>query len=58
MEQRYVVIKGSESGHCCFEFTVVDTQDKPHWVCECFDEEQALIIAMELNRFRPCNTQE
>jgi hypothetical protein len=23
---RYQIILGSESGHCCFEFTVIDTE--------------------------------
>ena len=25
MRQRYAIYKGSQSGHCCFEATVVDT---------------------------------
>lgn len=25
MNKRYKIIQGSESAHCCFEFTVVDT---------------------------------
>lgn len=50
---RYKVIKGSESGHCCFEATVVDThvQTLGHddWVCECFDLPRAHQIAEALN---------
>lgn len=54
---RYQVVTQSESGHCCFEATVVDTE-KPHpyykdkfdWICECFDVEQAELIADALNR--------
>ena len=41
---RYKVLEGSESGHCCFEATVVDTmkplficgEPKCEQVCECF----------------------
>lgn len=53
---RYIVIEGSESAHCCFGYTVVDTQekhthyDKPRWVCECFDKEDADRIALTLNQ--------
>lgn len=46
---RYVVVSGSESGHCCFEFTVVDTQEETT-VCECFDEVSAVKIADALNK--------
>lgn len=56
MNERYKVVEGSESGHCCFDATVVDTQT-PHpfysddyaWVCECFDIESAQNIADALN---------
>ena len=55
MSERYKAVKGSESGHCCFDATVVDTQT-PHptfpehdWVCECFDMETAQKIADALN---------
>jgi|GEM_PF-5983942 len=51
---RYQVVKGSESAHCCFEATVVDTEkevhDRPDWVCECFDPARAHAIADALNR--------
>ena len=52
---RYQVVKGSESGHCCFEATVVDTHKKcsgghhDDWVCECFNLSQAHQIADALN---------
>jgi hypothetical protein len=51
---------GSQSAHCCFEATVVDTR-KPHLigqtqykdhceaVCECFEIEDAQRIAAALN---------
>lgn len=57
---RYVVVKGSQSYHCCFEYTVVDTtkpimlngqqyKDRFELLCETFDEEQAKTIADALN---------
>lgn len=53
---RYRVISSSESGHCCFEATVVDTvendefgQDKT--MCECFDIVEARKIAEALNNY-------
>ena len=49
MSGRYKVLVGSQSGHCCFDYTVVDTL-KPHPVyasqglfdaiCETFSEEE------------------
>ena len=56
MRERYKAVEGSESAHCCFGATVVDTQT-PHptfagdhdWVCECFDMESAQKIADALN---------
>ena len=54
--ERYKVVAGSDSCHCCFEHTVVDTRSntgyepKPHsTVCETFNEEDATRIAMALN---------
>lgn len=56
MSERYKAVEGSESAHCCFEATVVDTQipnpmfrDEPDWVCECFNMETAQKIADALN---------
>jgi hypothetical protein len=64
-EERYQVVLGSESAHCCFEATVVDTtrpildrSGKPmnydgrvHYeaVCECFEQDDAQMIAKALN---------
>jgi hypothetical protein len=64
LEPRFKVIPGSDSGHCCFEATVVDTsrpvivRGKP-WVfdgepqyetvCETFDMAAAEQIAAALN---------
>lgn len=57
MNKRYVVVEGSQSSHCCFDATVVDTS-KPfkhdaarfEQVCECFEIEDAEKIAEALNR--------
>jgi hypothetical protein len=57
---RYKIVEGSQSAHCCFEYTIVDTT-KPvmiggeHYknqfepVCECFEEGEAKLIADALN---------
>jgi len=51
--KRYRVVRGSESGHCCFEATVIDTEElfdgKPDYVCECFDPPRAHAIADAMN---------
>jgi hypothetical protein len=68
-DERFKVINGSQSAHCCFDFTVVDTTDavivagkqwldrdgEPQWraVCECFEEEDAVRITRALNAFPP-----
>lgn len=64
MTARFVVVDGSESSHCCFRATVVDTA-KPliirdqHYegqfeeLCECFDLEDAELIARALNALEP-----
>ena len=57
---KYKIVPGSQSCHCCFDFTVVDTsrpvmirgeqyngQFEP--VCECFGEEDAKLICDALN---------
>lgn len=63
--KRYEVVRGSKSGHCCFEATVVDT-GKPEMirgeprttpdgraqfetVCECFDVADAQRVCDALN---------
>lgn len=61
---RYQVREGSQSAHCCFDATVVDTArpivigGKPYGrdgasqfeeVCECFSVEDAATIADALN---------
>lgn len=51
---RFKVVEGSESKHCCFDATVVDTTkpwsaDRYEPVCECFESEDAKMIADALN---------
>jgi len=57
---RYEARKGSQSAHCCFEATVVDTtkpdmiggkqyEDHCEIICECFSMEDAEKIAKALN---------
>jgi len=58
---RYAVVEGSQSAHCCFEATVVDTtrpvmigdehyENQFEPVCECFDKSEAERIAKCLNQ--------
>lgn len=61
---RFLKINESQSAHCCFEYTVVDTT-KPYIingeqykgrfesVCECFEEEHAQLICDALNSYHP-----
>jgi hypothetical protein len=61
---RFKVVPGSQSAHCCFDCTVVDTT-KPvvyggeHYnneyetICECFDKADADTICDALNRHVP-----
>lgn len=65
MKPRYEVVPESESAHCCFVATVVDTtrpvldgegkpmdyDGRPHYegVCECFSVDAAELIAKALN---------
>lgn len=57
---RYELEKGSGTNHCCFSYTIRDTQ-KPTYgfkgnfisyeiVCECLDEEYAKLILEALNK--------
>ena len=60
-EKRFIVVEGSQSAHCCFDATVVDTS-RPvmvggeHYlgqyevVCECFEGIDADMIADALNQ--------
>ncbi|GEM_PF-4731395 len=56
VSMRFSVVKGSQSAHCCFYWTVVDTEqpviDSPGefaQVCECFEEADARLLANLLN---------
>lgn len=60
MSDRYKVVEGSQSAHCCFDFTVVDStqpymigdkqcRDEFIAVCECFTREDADLICRALN---------
>lgn len=56
MSERYKVVEGSETGHCCFGATVVDTHAPRHgwegkfdWVCECYGLKDAQKITDALN---------
>jgi hypothetical protein len=55
---RYIVVENSQSAHCCFEATVVDSHtprasypndDKYEQICECFSVAEAQKIADALN---------
>ena len=57
---KYAVVEGSQSAHCCFEWTVVDTSqplgssasyegDRFMPVCECWEKDDAILIAASLN---------
>jgi hypothetical protein len=50
--KRYVLEEGSLSHHCCFEYSVVDTQNKEEkCMCECMSKENAEFIANALNTY-------
>ena len=60
--KRYLVIEGSQSAHCCFEATVVDTTKPDNCcvgvfeeVCECFSIEAANKVADSLNKTNNLN---
>lgn len=47
---RYTVDHGSNSGHCCFDSSVIDTRsERRRAVCECFERDDAEKIAALLN---------
>ena len=55
MTNRYKGVEGSQTAHCCFEFTVVDTRKPKQYnedfeeVCETFERDDADLIASALN---------
>lgn len=46
---RYKVVDGSDSGHCCFESTVLDTHNDNRNISESFDGADADKICLALN---------
>lgn len=56
---RYKIYEGSVSGHCCFEYTILDLEEyvmyshsKRKWfenVCELFTKEHAELVCCQLN---------
>lgn len=58
--KRFIVLNGSESAHCCFEFTVIDTSKGKedygdYWketVCETFEKKHAIMICDALNQLQ------
>lgn len=56
--KRYVALSGSQSSHCCFTYTVLDTHSEEHInsyhgffpMCECFEKEAADTIVDALNK--------
>ena len=58
---RYQLLNESSSSHCCFSFTVIDTDEnllmKNHNIeyrnmCESFEEENAVKIVNALNNYK------
>ena len=58
---KYKIVEGSQSLHCCFDYTIVDTtkplliggepyKDECKSVCETFDKESAELICNALNK--------
>lgn len=64
-KKRYQVVAGSESAHCCFEATVIDTNRNSYIdlsgnqrfesICECFTVDDANKIADALNHSQNTN---
>ena len=56
---RYIIVDGSVSAHCCFEYTIVDTLEGKedygdYWkksTCETFERAEAEIICDSLNKY-------
>ncbi len=69
MSERYKVVDGSQSAHCCFGATVVDTtrptiigrkhyNDEFESICECWERSDADRIAAALNSAMERETEE
>jgi len=46
--ERFMVKQGSETAHCCFEWSIVDT-NTDQTICEGFDNTYSLLICEKLN---------
>lgn len=55
---RYKIYEGSESGHCCFKYTVLDTKNIKNGyyynVCEVLNKQQAMALCKALNHLYDC----
>jgi hypothetical protein len=55
---RFIIVAESVSGHCCFEYSVIDTKEGKktygdYWkktMCETFDKDEAVMICYALNQ--------
>lgn len=49
---KYKVVNGSESGHCCFQATVISVEagGTKDTICECFSSVIAEMICEALNK--------
>ena len=58
MNQRYKVVSGSVSAHCCFVASVMDeaNPDNDEAVCETYYVKDAELIANALNAFNALKT--
>ena len=56
VDDRFIILEDSDSGHCCFEYSILDTKKtnevwlkKHESICETFDIESAESICKALN---------
>ena len=63
-KSRFFIVEESISNHCCFGYTVCDRtkpvlihgehyKERYETVCECFEEEEAILVCLALNAYRP-----
>lgn len=63
-KSRFFIVKESISAHCCFGYTVCDRtkpvlihgnhyKERYETVCECFEEEEAILVCLALNNYTP-----
>jgi hypothetical protein len=48
---RFIIVAESVSGHCCFEYSVLDTSEGGGTMCETFDKDTAVMICYALNQY-------